>query len=134
MVRCACPLPDELRRLLGGGLSADERAQVSDHVEGCDACQGRLDALVADDTVVPLSRSAEAPEEAGPDDAFLTNLRQLVSQAALASGGLAFYARADRDRAEQGPACPESIGGYEIIEEIARGGMAVVYKARQPHL
>src|SRR5262249_27952919 len=109
MGRHACPSADELGRLLGDGMGAAERGRGSDHVEGCAACQGRLDALLADDAVAPLTRAAGAAAEAGPDQAFLTNLRQLVSQAAQSSGGLGSSGRAGRDRAEASPSCPAAI-------------------------
>src|SRR5689334_18700010 len=79
MGRGACPSPDELARLLGDGLDVNERGRVSDHVEGCVACQGRLDALLADDTVAAWTRSAETLAEPGPDEVFLSGLRELVT-------------------------------------------------------
>src|SRR5262249_9632469 len=100
---------------------------------GCADCQRRLDELLADGSIASLTQAGEPPEDS-PDTEYLENLRNLVAQKALSSWNVGARAVPAERRDEAGPACPASIGDYEIIEEIARGGRAVVYKARQPQL
>lgn len=126
MTATECPSIERLKDLTLGRLAEEDSDSMLDHLRDCAVCQSELETIGdGEDSLIQAIRS--------PDDASEWIHEPQCDMAVIAALGAIGIGQQSPTVSEM-PAFPVSIGEYEIVRPLGRGGMGNVYLARHTKL